>query len=112
MQNLWERNENPKKQSYFIMADILWLTVGYKCGYNCKYFKSNSNIIDVFIHEEHHNDTPLRKSLIKYPNYIIIAQLNTNSVRNKFELHLYLIAVKDNFLLISDTEIDSSFPKS
>ena len=63
-------------------------TKGSKYGYSSKYLKSDSNIIDVLTHEEHHRDTikNLRAFRIKYPNNIIIGHLNVNSIRNKFEL--------------------------
>ena len=59
-----------------------------KYGYSSKYLKSDSNIIDVLTHEEHHRDTikNLRTFRIKYPNNITIGHLNVNSIRNKFEL--------------------------
>ena len=63
-------------------------TKGSKYGHSSKYLKSDSNIIDVLTHEEHHRDTikNLRTFRIKYPNNIIIGHLNVNSIRNKFEL--------------------------
>ena len=41
----------------------------------------------------------------------IIAQMNINSIRNKFET-LVSPVTSDNILMISETEIDESFPLS
>ena len=43
-------------------------------------------------------------------NRLIFAQLNINSLRNKFESLQYIINKNTDVLLISETKIDSSFP--
>ena len=44
------------------------------------------------------------------PNRILIAHLNINSLRNKFEMLTETITNKVDILLISETKLDSSFP--
>ena len=44
------------------------------------------------------------------PNRLIIAHININSIRNKFEMLKATITDKTDILLISDTKLDSSFP--
>ena len=63
---------------------------GYKYS---KYLKSDSNITRAITHVEQHRDTiiDLRTFRIKYPSNVIIGQLNTSSIRNKFELLSFLI---------------------
>ena len=46
----------------------------------------------------------------KNSNRIIIAQLNINSIRNKFDSLNEIIEDNIDALLISETKIDSSFP--
>ena len=44
------------------------------------------------------------------PNRLIIAHININSIRNKFEMLKATITDKTDILLISETKLDSSFP--
>ena len=44
------------------------------------------------------------------PNRLIIAHININSIRNKFEMLEAAITDKTDILLISETKLDSSFP--
>ena len=46
----------------------------------------------------------------KNPNRLIIAQLNINSLRYKFDSLVEILRSKVDILLISETKIDSSFP--
>ena len=46
----------------------------------------------------------------KTPNRLIIAQLNINSLRYKFDSLLEILRSNVDILLISETKIDSSFP--
>ena len=46
----------------------------------------------------------------KNPNRLIIANLNINSLRNKFDLLVEILHSNVNILLISKTKTDSSFP--
>ena len=46
----------------------------------------------------------------KHSNRLVIAQLNINSLRNKFAWLSTMIKGYDDLLLISETKIDSSFP--
>ena len=43
-------------------------------------------------------------------NKLIIAHLNINSLRNKFEFLISLIKDNTDFLMISETKLDQSFP--
>ena len=47
---------------------------------------------------------------IKHVNKLIIAHLNINSLRNKFEFLEELIRGKVDILMISEIKIDESFP--
>ena len=44
------------------------------------------------------------------PNRILIAHLNINSLRNKFEILKETVTNKVDILLISETKLDCSFP--
>ena len=44
------------------------------------------------------------------PNRLIIAQLNINSLRNKFDSLVETLHSNVDIILISETKIDSSFP--
>ena len=46
----------------------------------------------------------------KHSNWLVIAQLNINSIRNKFTSLSNMIKDNIDILLISETKIDSSFP--
>lgn len=61
------------------------------------------------------NDSPhkiLQDLRIKNTDKIIIGQLNINSVRNKIGLLADMMTNKIDILLISETKIDQTFPKS
>ena len=47
----------------------------------------------------------------KNSNRLIVAQLNINSIRNKFDSLIEIVKENVDILLISETKIDSSFPK-
>ena len=51
----------------------------------------------------------LKTLSLKYP---IIAQININSIRNKFETLPSVVVYDINILIISETKIDESFPLS
>ena len=66
--------------------------------------------------ESESNDTfdpkiELRNLRLKNPNRLICAHLNINSGRNKFELLINIIKDNIDILMISETKLDSSFPK-
>ena len=52
----------------------------------------------------------LKNTRLKNPNILIIAQLNINSLRNKFESLVRMLHNNLDILLITETKIDSSFP--
>ena len=49
---------------------------------------------------------------MKYPQNPIIAQININSIRNKFKTLVSLVTSDIDILMISETKIDESFPLS
>ena len=54
----------------------------------------------------------LKTLRLKYPQNPIIAQININSIRNKFETLISLVTSDIDILMISETKIDESFPPS
>ena len=52
----------------------------------------------------------IEKIRSKNPNRLIIAQLNINSLRYKFDSLVEILRSNVDILLISETKIDSSFP--
>ena len=52
----------------------------------------------------------LKEINIQSPDKLILGNLNTNSVRNKFEALTYIIDNNIDLLLISETKLDDSFP--
>ena len=52
----------------------------------------------------------LKNTRLKDPNRLIIAQLNANSLRNKFDSLVRMLHNNLDILLISKTKTDSSFP--
>ena len=48
----------------------------------------------------------------KNPNRIVLAHLNINSLRNKFDILIDQITGKVDVMVISDTKLDDSFPES
>ena len=54
----------------------------------------------------------LKKIRIKNPNRLIIAQININSLRNKFDIFVQMLSNNVDLLLISETKIDASFPNA
>ena len=47
---------------------------------------------------------------LKSVNKMIIAYLNKNSLRNKFEILIFLIKDNTDVLMISETKLDQGFP--
>ena len=62
--------------------------------------------------EETLKNDVLNDILKKNRNRIIIAHLNINSIRNKFEMLKEVIGNKTDILLISETKLDHRFPLS
>lgn len=48
----------------------------------------------------------------KHLNRVLLAHLNINSIRNKFDMLKDMVSGKVDILLISETKIDDSFPKT
>ena len=45
-------------------------------------------------------------------NKLVVAHLNINSIRNKFEALIQNVSEEVDLLMISETSIDENFPKS
>ena len=58
------------------------------------------------------NFNDLHEIRLKNPNRLIFAHNNINSLRNKFEMLQEVIGNNIDVLLISETELDASFPSS
>ena len=54
----------------------------------------------------------LKTLRLKYPTNPIIAQININSIQNKFETLVSLATSHIDILMISETKIDESLPLS
>ena len=52
----------------------------------------------------------LRKMKIHFPDKLIIAHLNINSIKNKFDSPSFMVENNADILLISGTKLDDSFP--
>ena len=52
----------------------------------------------------------LRKMNIQFPDKLIIAHLNINSIREKLDSHSFMVENNADILLISETKLDDSFP--
>ena len=54
----------------------------------------------------------VRRMKIQFPDKLIIAHLNINSIRNKFDSLSFMIENNVDILLISETKLDNLFPSS
>ena len=52
----------------------------------------------------------LRKMKIQFPDKLIIAHLNINSIKNKFDPLSFMVENNADILIISETKLDDSFP--
>ena len=87
-------------------------------------FSNNDNLKDEeSILKSDHNNISLEKTSLdsfndlknirkKNSDRLIIAQININSLRNKFEFLVEIIKNNVDILLVSETKIDSSFPNT
>ena len=57
-------------------------------------------------------NTILKNLRLANVNRLICAQLNINSIRNKFESLKEIVSTNVDILLICETKLDSSFPKA
>ena len=73
----------------------------------------NDDTTESYIHNEGLCDYGILNSLTaKHINKLIIAHININSIRNKFEALKLFIKDKVHILLVSETKLDDSFPIS
>ena len=63
----------------------------------------------LFLYSQTKEFDSLNKMRKLNPNRLIIAHININSIRNKFEMVKTTITDKTDILLISETKLDSSF---
>ena len=68
-------------------------------------FKETSCIENDFYYE-------LKKNRIKNIHRIVIAHININSIRNKFDFLAEAISGNIDVLLVTETKLDSSFPRA
>ena len=61
---------------------------------------------------EKNTNKELRALRLKNLNKLVIAHLNINSLRNKFELLIFQIKDNIDILMLSETKLDESFPNS
>ena len=54
--------------------------------------------------------TTLKKIRIYFINQLIIAQLNINSLRNKFEALKHIVSGNPDILVVTESKLDASFP--
>ena len=56
-----------------------------------------------------HNINELKNIRLKNVNNIIIAQININSIRNKFELLSHYISSNTDISIVKETKLDNSW---
>ena len=61
--------------------------------------------------EANSENNALKNLRLKNSNKVIIGHTNTNSRRNKFELLTEMVQDKVDLVMVSETKINSSFPK-
>ena len=54
----------------------------------------------------------LKNLRVKHSNKIITGHLNTNSIRNEFELLSSILGGKIDILMISEIKLNATFPKN
>ena len=59
---------------------------------------------------ENHNEIVLNSLRIRNLNKLVVGHFNFYSVRNKFDFLAYQVKENINVLMISETELDESFP--
>ena len=92
-------------KNIFQLQSLLHSHQNVRTSFNSAEYKSkiaNQNI----------NSTNLQNIRLKNINKLIFAHLNINSIRNKFNFVIKDISNNVDFLLISETKTDGSFPKS
>ena len=58
------------------------------------------------------SNSNLHQVRINNPSRIIFGQINMNSIRNKSEQLIYIVKSEIDILMVSETKIDDTFPKS
>ena len=95
-------------QDYFHCLSFIVCVFTFGLFYALFYAKTSTS-------EEVKSDSPhalLKNLRMKNTNKIIIGHLNINSIRNKFILLADIVKNNIDILLISETKIDESFPRS
>ena len=75
---------------------------------------SSTNNISFIAENEESSESPLFLNELKATrlaniNRLMIGHINTNSIRNKFEMHLNSIKGNLDILMISEIKLDSTF---
>ena len=60
----------------------------------------------------HNSIEELKNIRLRNLNNVIVAQLNINSIRNKFQFLSYYVCGNIDILLITETKLDITFPSS
>ena len=94
----------------------------FHCDHN-EVLSENEDEVSILCYEYYYNDINIKNDLVdiepvkvlnnirqNHFNRLVIAQLNINSLRNKFASLSTMIKDYVDLLLISETKIDSSFP--
>ena len=71
----------------------------------------NQSVSSVEVSISNSNEN-LKMIRLKNANRLIVAQININSLRNKFDFLVQMMSNNIDILLISETKIDSSFPNA
>ena len=102
------------------------ITVSVRDTFHCDHnevLSENGDEVSILCSAYYYNDNNINDDLVyinpvkvlnnihqKHSNRLVIAQLNINSLRNKFAWLSTMIKGYDDLLLILETKIDSSFP--
>ena len=97
--------------SFYIVDSEMSVIPQVEDDVNYNTAESETSTIPQIEDDENYNPADLLKNLkIKNINKIILAQLNLNSIRNKFEQLNAIIQKNIDVLVINETKIDTSFP--
>ena len=68
--------------------------------------------MDQFVRDRSFDEafSDLRNHRVKNMGRVIVANLNINSIRNKFEQLKYIVNENVDILVITETKIDDTFP--
>ena len=96
-------------QDYFHCLSFIVCVLTFCLFYHLFYMKT---CISNDIEQNKYPDIILKNLRMKNTNKIIVGHLNINSIRNKIFMLADIVKNNIDILLISETKIDNSFPKS